>query len=78
MGAQPTAVKESGGSDGGGRGRYLVPTALGLALIRGLQRCDPGLIEPNLRCRCDSLSLSVSLSQVPQGVHASMSGIPWW
>lgn len=50
-----------------GRGRHMVPTKLGLALIRGLRRCDPSLIEPNLRCGMEKQVASIAAGEQSKG-----------
>jgi hypothetical protein len=41
--------RDSGERTASGGGRHMVPTPLGLALIKGLRRCDASLVEPKLR-----------------------------
>ena len=40
----------------------MVPTALGIALIKGLRRCDPSLVEPKLRA-----GMEAQVVQIAQG-----------
>ena len=40
---------EGGGGGGAAGGRHMVPTALGIALVQALDRCDDSLVKPNLR-----------------------------